>query len=119
VVAASEGWGYRGLLEQAQEEIESRGRVLIAADRGGKSTGISEDQQAVHMADDTNQRPPGRMLRVGVCCEMGRHRSVAFVEELSRQKWPREWAVQVVHRDVDKRRQRKEKASRKEQGRDE
>jgi len=43
-------------------------------------------------------------LRVGVSCEMGHHSSVAFVEELGRRKWPVEWAVEVVHRDVDKQR---------------
>ena len=43
-------------------------------------------------------------LRVGVSCEMGRHRSVAFIEELSRRKWPVEWAVEIVHRDVRKQR---------------
>ena len=103
---------YLGLLERAHGEVESRGRELINADRGEKSTtSTSEDQmqQTMHIADHANQPPSGRILTVGVSCEMGRHRSVAFVEELSGLKWPQEWAVRVVHRDVDKRRQRKEK----------
>jgi hypothetical protein len=31
---------------------------------------------------------------------MGHHRSVAFVEELSRMRLPKEWDVQVLHRDI-------------------
>ncbi|KZP06681.1 hypothetical protein FIBSPDRAFT_876290 [Athelia psychrophila] len=41
-------------------------------------------------------------VAVGVNCAMGRHRSVAFVEELSKRKWPRDWVVVASHRDVDK-----------------
>jgi hypothetical protein len=61
---------------------------------------------------------------VSCFCERGKHRSVAFAEELSRHKWPRDWAVEMHHRDVDgvnngkkKRDQRNNKnnASRKEQ----
>jgi len=45
-----------------------------------------------------------KVLRIGVSSEMGRDRSVAFVEELGRKKWPVEWAVEILHRDVDKQR---------------
>lgn len=44
------------------------------------------------------------VLRVGCNCALGHHRSVAFVEELSRRAWPKEWAVHVVHRDIVKKR---------------
>jgi len=40
-------------------------------------------------------------LVVSCFCERGKHRSVAFAEELARHKWPRDWAVQLHHRDVD------------------
>jgi len=60
---------------------------------------------------------PLKVLRIGVSSEMGRDRSVAFVEELSRKKWPVEWAVEVLHRDVDKQRStRKGKARGGEKG---
>jgi len=60
---------------------------------------------------------PPKVLRIGVSSEMGRDRSVAFVEELSRKKWPIEWAVEVLHRDVDKQRStRKGKARGGEKG---
>lgn len=39
-------------------------------------------------------------LRVGVNCQMGRHRSV---EELAKLPWP-DWNVRVEHRDIDKKR---------------
>ncbi|KAF8177039.1 hypothetical protein BJ912DRAFT_986370 [Pholiota molesta] len=38
-------------------------------------------------------------LSVGVCCELGKHRSVAFVEELGRVRFEG-WNVVVRHRDV-------------------
>ena len=36
---------------------------------------------------------------VGVCCQLGKHRSVAFVEELGKRKWEG-WQAVVEHRDV-------------------
>lgn len=44
-----------------------------------------------------------RLLRINVSCfcERGRHRSVAFAQELGRMAWPRTWEVDVQHRDVD------------------
>ncbi|KAG6898967.1 hypothetical protein C0993_002145 [Termitomyces sp. T159_Od127] len=60
-------------------------------------------------------------VRVGVCCEMGRHRSVACVEELARAAWPPGWVVDVVHRDLKRQRSErdKEKRPRKVEPRDE
>lgn len=43
----------------------------------------------------------GLEVRVGIYCTIGRHRSVALVEELSRMEWPG-WRVRVMHRDVAK-----------------
>lgn len=45
-------------------------------------------------------------LRVGVNCEMGKHRSVAVVEELARTKF-QGWNVVVDHRDVHRKRSSK------------
>lgn len=42
-------------------------------------------------------------LRVGVSCQMGRHKSVAMVEELAKMNWPG-WDVRVEHRDIEKKR---------------
>lgn len=75
----------------------------------------AEDQDK----EDKPQLPvkPPKILRVGVCCELGRHRSVAFIEELAKRQWPAEWAVQIVHRDVAKGfGQRKGKGNRRDKG---
>ncbi len=45
-------------------------------------------------------------LRVGVNCEMGKHRSVAVVDELARTKFEG-WNVLVDHRDVHRKRSSK------------
>lgn len=44
---------------------------------------------------------PVAELIVGCFCELGKHRSVAFVEELARKPWPNEWDVEICHRDVE------------------
>ena len=51
--------------------------------------------------DTVSSRDQITMLRVGVYCAMGKHRSVAMVEELARLPWPG-WRVQVEHRDISK-----------------
>lgn len=49
--------------------------------------------------ESSSTGPEGPVLRVGIFCGMGRHRSVAMVELLSRLPWPG-WEVQVQHRDM-------------------
>lgn len=44
--------------------------------------------------------PDEILLRVGCNCALGHHRSVAFVEELARRDWPKDWQLQIVHRDL-------------------
>lgn len=48
---------------------------------------------------------------VGVNCEIGKHRSVAFVEELGRRKFPG-WNVVTGHRDVNLKRSNQKHRSR-------
>jgi len=50
-------------------------------------------------------------IRVGVCCEIGKHRSVAVVEELGRTRFPG-WNVVVAHRDVHLKRNHKDRPRR-------
>lgn len=40
------------------------------------------------------------ILHVGCFCARGQHRSVGFVEELAKRKWPKNWELDVVHRDL-------------------
>jgi RNase adaptor protein for sRNA GlmZ degradation len=41
-----------------------------------------------------------RNVNIGVNCELGRHRSVAFVEELGHVKWDG-WETVLEHRDLN------------------
>jgi len=119
---------YMELLKKVEGEVMSKGRemeVEVCKEReekveeGEKATAavLVEPMSAVteveaelveidnidHDHDHDSSSPP-KNLRIGVSSEMGRDRSVAFVEELSRRKWPVEWAVEVLHRDVDRQR---------------
>ncbi|KAF7972443.1 hypothetical protein HWV62_18024 [Athelia sp. TMB] len=69
-----------------------------------ESVAGDDDREVLGKAKEPVNLHVPKNLRVGVSCEMGHHSSVAFVEELGRRKWPVEWAVEVVHRDVDKQR---------------
>ncbi|CZR52227.1 uncharacterized protein PAC_02104 [Phialocephala subalpina] len=57
----------------------------------------------------TEQDFSGLELRVGIVCAMGRHRSVAMVEELSRMSWTG-WDIEVRHQDIAKKRNSEKKA---------
>jgi len=57
-------------------------------------------KKMVEEVSGTAEDDPVQLL-VSCFCERGKHRSVAFAEELSRHKWPRDWVVQIHHRDVD------------------
>jgi hypothetical protein len=64
-----------------------------------------EDEDADENAEDEGDDNPGKerpVLRVGVFCERGQHRSVAFVEELATRDWPKAWEIKIVHRDLGK-----------------
>jgi hypothetical protein len=75
------------------------------------SSSDEEDSESIssHETDD-NGSEDEIALRVGIFCAMGRHRSVAMVEELSKLSW-RGWDVKVEHRDISKRRSGGKKSS--------
>ena len=52
-------------------------------------------QDRVSEADSKGER----VLRVGVCCQLGHHRSVAVVEELGQRRF-NEWETVIHHRDL-------------------
>lgn len=84
---------------RASQEVEADERNSPTADveDGTDSGEESMDDKSVSSSDGTST------LRVGIFCAMGRHRSVAMVEELAKQSWPG-WEVQVEHRDLSKKR---------------
>lgn len=63
----------------------------------------SEEEEDDEEEGDGGGDDDGLEVRVGIYCTIGRHRSVALVEELSRMEWPG-WRVRVMHRDVAKKR---------------
>lgn len=79
------------LLEKAEGEIRTAlepwtlAREEVVGDESAKEGGEGEE-----------------VFSVGVFCARGRHRSVAFVEELTAVKWPGEWQVRVVHRELQR-----------------
>jgi hypothetical protein len=122
---ATEGAEQKAVAEK-QETSEEVEKTAVEGEEEAQDPEQSEDPAAVEPSDagdldkaDEPQVPvkPPKVLRVGVCCELGRHRSVAFIEELARRQWPAEWAVEVVHRDVAKGwGQRKGKGNRRDKG---
>lgn len=80
-----------------QESENEEGGTALPNDR------IFEEEKEDEDEDEEEEEEAGPILRVGIFCEMGRHRSVAMVEELARLGWPG-WEVEVVHRDVDRKR---------------
>ncbi|KAG6915723.1 hypothetical protein DXG01_010244 [Tephrocybe rancida] len=73
------------------------------------------DSEEEEEEDEEEEMEKRIRVCVGICCEVGRHRSVACVEELARMVWPQGWEIEVVHRDLTRPRSErdKEKRSRK------
>ncbi|KAL1636254.1 hypothetical protein SLS56_001233 [Neofusicoccum ribis] len=60
-----------------------------------------EDSQDLEGVEQANPGPED-VLRVSCFCEMGKHRSPAFVESLAAAGgWPENWDVKVIHRELD------------------
>ncbi|KAL2069854.1 hypothetical protein VTL71DRAFT_14533 [Oculimacula yallundae] len=89
--------------DQYAEKVESED----TSEDGDETS--SEVESSTEHTDETV--PP--VLRVGIFCAMGRHRSVAMVEELAKMSWPG-WQVEVQHRDLNKKRGRGKQSSGKE-----
>jgi hypothetical protein len=90
-----DGGGHASALGQ-QGEVECR----EAARNDEKKWSPGQDSAD---EDDDDPRDQADTLRVGIYCAMGRHRSVAMVEELAKLSWPG-WCVEVEHRDISKKR---------------
>lgn len=70
---------------------------------GADGAGEDEDENDEEENEEDNAGE-GVTLRVGCNCALGHHRSVAFVSELAARPWPKDWIVEVVHRDLEKKR---------------
>ncbi|KAH7072916.1 hypothetical protein BKA63DRAFT_516013 [Paraphoma chrysanthemicola] len=95
-----------GIGDEAAEEVEGgvREREMQEGDQLDDDAEVIDDEDASGLVDDNDNitSHDGPVLRVGCFCALGHHRSVAFVEELARLKWPGEWHVEVVHRDLER-----------------
>jgi hypothetical protein len=83
--------------EVGQQGAGENGEAVKSDEKESSSDQESEED------DDTSLSGKTDTLRIGIYCEMGRHRSVAMVEELAKISWPG-WHVKVEHRDVSDRR---------------
>ena len=94
--------------DQESTDSPSSDRVQVLAIRA-KGQEVEKTEVVNEEGKDNDEKRDGNdergnervVFRVGIFCEMGRHRSVAMVEELARLDWPG-WDVEVVHRDVEK-----------------
>jgi RNase adaptor protein for sRNA GlmZ degradation len=112
-------------LDAVEREISEAMQKKIAEHEIQQMTGtggVEEDEQAQHEElaekaededgdgdddEDDNESPSSEsqiVLRVGINCALGHHRSVAFVCELAARPWPKDWLVEIVHRDLEKKR---------------
>ncbi|KAF1996131.1 hypothetical protein P154DRAFT_580224 [Amniculicola lignicola CBS 123094] len=87
-------------------------------DEGHGKDGEEEDEDVDDEDQDSESSIPKVVLRVGCNCALGHHRSVAFVTELSLLPWPKDWEVQIIHRDLDKKRSGGARGSHKAAARD-
>lgn len=89
---------FNHLLDRAEADIlaamtKALGESVDDTDEGHREE--NEDNR------ESNNRPS---LSVAAFCARGHHRSVAFVEELASRRWPAEWEIRVVHRDLHRER---------------
>ncbi|KAF2173844.1 hypothetical protein M409DRAFT_48762 [Zasmidium cellare ATCC 36951] len=89
-------------------EAENADDEEAQAQTASQTTEYDSDQEEpdsssgeIEPGESESESDSSRLLRISCFCERGRHRSVAFAEELGRMAWPRGWDVLVRHRDVD------------------
>ncbi|KAI1762420.1 hypothetical protein GGR53DRAFT_468302 [Hypoxylon sp. FL1150] len=94
---------YCALLEAAEKEIRGAMRTIARREAEGKDVG--EDEGKDVGKDEREGEGDGEgegdiTLRVGCLCGSGHHRSVAFSEQLAMVEWPRDWQLELTHRDL-------------------
>jgi hypothetical protein len=97
------------------EVDQSKNRSSDDSDEDGAEEATDDDDEsATNDSDNEVLRFSGNqvILRAGIYCAMGRHRSVAIVEELARMTWP-SWEVKVLYRDILKKRGGRRDASKR------
>lgn len=86
--------------DQHQEDTKRRNpKDMEQNDEDEETSG--DDDEDDEQDDSKTELENTILLRVGCNCALGHHRSVAFVHELSQLPWPKEWHVEVIHRDLE------------------
>ncbi|KAF4624971.1 hypothetical protein G7Y89_g13196 [Cudoniella acicularis] len=98
----------------SQDEDQDVVREVIR-EEGGEAEGMEDlTDESGPPADAEWSELPSHFsqieIRVGISCAMGRHRSVAMVENIAREEWPG-WEVRVEHRDIAKKSHNRKKSS--------
>jgi len=75
----------------AAEEEEAQKSAVTEASEDSEAR-LVEKMETLGAEEAEPQGIPLKVLQIEVSSEMGRDRSVAFVEELGRKKWPVDWA---------------------------
>jgi hypothetical protein len=85
--------------------------IVNKTENGEDDVELKEEDQESDEEDDDGESSDSDsrgedavVLRVGCNCALGHHRSVAFVCELASKPWPKDWTVEVVHRDLERKR---------------
>jgi RNase adaptor protein for sRNA GlmZ degradation len=99
---------HTGVSARLQKEIFSNqaARTKLDAILQAVEAKMTEFSRARSLADDTmeglsSSSPVCSTLLIGIMCEQGKHRSVAFAEELARKITPDDgWTVSVEHREL-------------------
>ncbi|MFZ4240861.1 RapZ C-terminal domain-containing protein [Streptomyces murinus] len=84
-----------------QTGLDDAVRDHVLATPGARELIARTDVQLRALADEVQ---PGRLVRLTVACQGGRHRSVAIAEAVARRVWERwggEYGVDVEHHHVD------------------
>lgn len=103
----------------AIKEPETHGEEEASSPELGAESLGSDDEVASDEDDDDDEVEITNVpdLTVDISCERGKHRSVAFAEELAARKW-KDWNVQVIHRDANSKRKQDGKHKNKQRRRD-
>jgi hypothetical protein len=102
-------WSQQKYSDDEEDEADEDDEDDVTGGNQQSEDNNDDDDDDDEDDDPEKDRP---ILRVGVFCERGQHRSVAFVEELATRDWPKAWDLKIVHRDLG----RKKGASNKGRG---
>ena len=127
--------GFVALLDRAEADIHAQMEIVVAQwqahgqaeveDKSSEGLQITNALEGLQTgakiataatSEDGESADDVPILSVGAFCARGHHRSVAFVEELSRKSWPKHWQVRAVHRDINQSRRTERRSGRQSRG---